>query len=351
MSIEFLGSKRRLLSFLTTHIGAHSTQGQHFVDLFCGTASVSSAFRARGLKVSANDHLGLCSTMAEASLLNCGTPDFCGLVDTGEISAAGHAQPYARVLARLNALDPRQGFVVRSYSPASLRSSGVSRMYFSEENAGRIDAIRQQIDAWEPLLTRGERGLLIADLVRAASARSNTAGTYGCFLKRWKNRALQPLELTGSAPPSRRGRGHAVYRDEAEDLVGQIEADVIYADPPYTKRQYAAYYHVLETIALYDSPRLTGKTGLRPWAVASSDFCYRRKAPAALERLVARIRASHFFMSYSADGQIPDATIREILGQLGSLRVAEVPYPRYRSSNLEHRGPVVNERLYHLQFA
>lgn len=351
MSIEFLGSKRRLLSFLTGQIGKHSHEGQHFVDLFCGTASVSRAFRGRGLRVTANDHLSLCSTMAEAQLLNCGTPRFSGLLADGVIPASGADDPYDSVLAKLNGLGASQGFIHRNYSPASLDTCGVARMYFTEENAGRVDAIRQQIVTWQSLLTPGERSLLIADLIRAASVCSNTAGTYGCFLKQWKGRALQPLELKRSPSPSHRGSGHAVHREDAEDLAGSLEADIVYADPPYTKRQYAAYYHVLETIARYDSPELVGKTGLRPWGAASSDFCYRRKAPAALERLVQRVRAGHLFLSYSADGQIPDATIREILGSHGRLRVAEVPYPRYRSSSLKHRGPVVTERLYHLALA
>ncbi len=348
MAIEFLGSKGRLLSFLTETISKHSVKEGHFVDLFCGTASVSSAFRSHGLRVTANDHLALCSTMAEARLLNRGVPGFDGVVGAGEVSSQNAEHPYDRVLARLNELKPQRGFVFRSYSPASLRTTGVERMYFTEANAARIDAIREQISRWDPLLTRGERSLLIADLVRASSEHSNTAGTYGCFLKSWKPRALEPIELSRSRMLSRRGSGHAVYRTDAESLMASLDADVVYADPPYTKRQYAAYYHVLETIVRNDEPVLTGKTGLRPWAEDSSAFCYRRRAPGALESLIRRIRAKHFFMSYSSDGQIPDSTIREVLSPYGRLAISEVPYQRYRSSARRHRGPVVTERLYHL---
>jgi adenine-specific DNA-methyltransferase len=348
MSIEFLGSKRRLLDFLTQRIGKHAVEGEHFVDLFCGTASVAAAFRGLGLRVTANDHLELCSTMAEARLLNDGLPRFEGLLAAEEIPSGDAEHPYRTVLALLNEISPRDGFVYRSYSPASAQFSDFTRMYFSEENARRIDAIRRQIENWGALLTRGERSLLIADLIRAVSVCSNTAGTYGCFLKRWKPRALQPLQLSPSGQPSSTGTGHSVFRSDAEEIAESVEADVVYADPPYTKRQYAAYYHVLETIARYDSPELIGKTGLRPWAEESSDFCYRRKAPAALERLVGRVRARHFFLSYSADGQIADEAIREILSAHGKLAVAEVPYQRYRSSSLKHRGPLVTERLYHL---
>src|SRR4051794_35473670 len=124
MAIEFLGSKQRLLSFLTERIGAHTSEGQHFVDLFCGTASVAAAFRARGLRITANDHLSLCSTMAEASLLNRGTPRFKGLVAAGEISVDSPEHPYDGILRRLNGLGASKGFVYLSYSPASLETSG-----------------------------------------------------------------------------------------------------------------------------------------------------------------------------------------------------------------------------------
>jgi adenine-specific DNA-methyltransferase len=349
--IEFLGSKRKLLPFLTEKIGSHLREEGHFVDLFCGTASVASAFRANGSRVTANDQLEVCSTIAEASLLNRGTPGFRRLVEAGELFGQDDGDGHERVLARLNALPPSAGFIQRTYSPASFHECGVARMYLTEENAGKIDSIRRQIEDWEPLLTKGEKALLIVDLIAATSRRSNTAGTYGCYLKKWKPRSLEPLVLVRGPEPSQRGSDHAVHRQEAEHLLPSLEADVVYADPPYTKRQYAAYYHLLETIVRYDSPEVTGKTGLRPWSEASSSFCYRRKAPGALERLVGRLRAGHLFLSYNSDGQITDEEIREILSAHGRLDVWEIPYQRYKSSARPHRGPLVTERLYHLTSA
>ncbi|MCZ5120468.1 DNA adenine methylase [Escherichia coli] len=34
----------------------------------------------------------------------------------------------------------------------------------------------------------------------------------------------------------------------------QIQCDLCYIDPPYMKRQYAANYHILETLARGDEP-------------------------------------------------------------------------------------------------
>ena len=55
------------------------------------------------------------------------------------------------------------------------------------------------------------------------------------------------------------------------------ESDVV-TRPADTKRQYAAYYHILETIAHGDEPVVEGITGLRPWKSKASDFCYKRRA-------------------------------------------------------------------------
>ena len=123
-------------------------------------------------------------------------------------------------------------------------------------------------------------------------------------------------------------------------------ADVIYADPPYTKRQYAAYYHLLNSIASDVEPPTTGSTGLPDWHPLASDWCYKRRAPHALERLVAKSSAPVVALSYSSDGHIPDSDIRDILGAHGEVEVYDRERRRYRSSTLEHRSDTVLERLY-----
>ena len=296
--VEFLGSKRSLTNFLTRTIDGFSPQAGHVGDLFCGTASVSAALRARGWRVTANDNLRLCSTFAEAALLFPTSDPFAGL----------GGPKYETVLAELNALQGEPGFIHAHYSPAG------ERMYLTEENAARVDAVRARIRSWEPMLERGERARLLADLTNAVSRVSNTAGTYGCYLQRWKTRALDPITLTPTTSAACAGE-HTVHCTDAEVLAPQLDdASVIYADPPYTKRQYAAYYHLLETIVVGDEPDLLGRTGLRPWREKASDWCYRRRAPEALERLLACLRCEHFLLSYNEDGHISDRTIREILG-------------------------------------
>ena len=74
---------------------------------------------------------------------------------------------------------------------------------------------------------------------------------------------------------------------------GVRRADCIYADPPYTAQQYSRFYHILETLVLYDYPDLQ----LHPWNSSSftqglyrkdrhkSIFCSKAGAPVAFEAL------------------------------------------------------------------
>ena len=55
------------------------------------------------------------------------------------------------------------------------------------------------------------------------------------------------------------------------ELIKEIEGDILYLDPPYNARQYGANYHLLNTIAKYDSFSTKGKTGLRDYQ--KSKYC------------------------------------------------------------------------------
>ena len=342
-SVEYLGNKRQLVPFLMNAFQAVAPDADHAVDLFTGTGTVAAAMKSGGLRITANDHLAWCSTTAEAVLLNDSPPPFAGLANVGR------RIPYQWVLEKLNALPPKPGFVYRHYSPASAGYGDVERRYFTTTNAARIDAIREQIEEWSGYLTRGEHSLLVSDLLRAAAAVSNVAGTYGCFLKGWKPRALEPILVKPTHFIDGRAAGHRVHRAEAADVIERVSAPMIYADPPYTKRQYAAYYHLLETIALADEPTVSGATGLRPWHSHASAWCYKRRAPQALVHLLDHADCKHFFLSYSEDGQIPHERIVEIMESYGPLEVMGRRRPRYRSSRLPHRGAVVQERLYYVR--
>jgi adenine-specific DNA-methyltransferase len=347
VSIEYLGNKTKLIDFIVGPIMI--ARGVRAVaDVFCGTASVSRALGERGIRVVASDHMVLCSTLAEAALLPAHRRPFRTLASS--IHRRGRESTYAAVVRTLNELPPVEGFFFHTYSPAS-SATGTTRMYLTERNAAKVDAVRAQIEEWTPLLSRVERSILMCDLVKAVSMVSNTAGTYGCYLKSWKQRALEPIRLIPSGRSPLSSVGHEVYCADASAVVSQVAVDAIYLDPPYTKRQYAAYYHLLETLVTGTQPEVTGSTGLPAWSEKQSEFCYRHRAAQALDTLLSSVHAPHVFLSYSEDGHIPHTRIIELLGVRGNVCWWEHTTQRYRSSSRAHRGRSLCERLYHLEFS
>jgi adenine-specific DNA-methyltransferase len=313
--MRYIGSKARVVDDLMELIGSPVEEDGVFVDGFCGTGVVAAKAADRGWSVRLNDNLLSAVVVATARLLSSEQVPF------EELGG------YEGAIEKLNAAEPVEGFIWREYSSAG----PAGRRYFTAANAARIDAARQQLRSWEAAerLTTDERSLLKGDLIAAAGRVANIAGTYGCYLSRWTPTALQPFALQ---PRELRQHPvpHSAYCGDVADTP-MAEDDVAYFDPPYTKRQYAAYYHLNETLAWGDEPDVAGKTGLRPWQDRASDYCYKRRALAALQCLIENAPARRVFLSYSSQGHIELEGLCSALEPLGDLSLHEVgPVGRYR---------------------
>ncbi|OME28904.1 DNA methyltransferase [Paenibacillus odorifer] len=307
MTYRYIGSKARLVEEIAEYIGTPSNSGGMFVDAFCGTGVVAETAMKLGWPVWLNDHMVSAGIISAARMISTHEANFKCLGG------------YSEVINILNGLDPLRGFIWREYSPASVLTGDVERRYFTEENAGRIDAIRQQIGLWKKgeLITKLEEKLLIADLLSATNRIANIAGTYGCFLSKWQNQATNSLIMLQRELISQ----PTTVRVTCEDVSNlQVSShDLVYLDPPYTKRQYAAYYHILETIAINDEPEVQGVSGLRPWQTKASDFCYKTRALDALTNLVVNLDSKRILLSYSEEGHVPIDQLMDNLTQVGSV--------------------------------
>lgn len=281
--MDYLGSKAGFAELLTAEFGHLLSPGAVVADVFAGTGAVSLALARRGHVVQANDHLPLSATWLRARLRGA-YADFSGLKPL--VGPLGD-DPLTTIVAQLNACQGETGWVTRNYSPLSAATAGVERMYLTVSNSQKTDAVRHLLRGWRGLLTEVEHALLLTCLLEAVTEVSNIAGTYGCYLKGWKPAALRELVLRPYRDLATTD-GHLVTCRDAELVAAETEAEAIYADPPYTKRQYAAYYHLLNSIATDEEPALTGSTGLPDWRPLASDWCYRSRAPQALERLAAK---------------------------------------------------------------
>lgn len=305
MTFRYIGSKTRLVDQIKDLIGP--LNGGFFVDAFCGTGVVAEAAAEDGWPVRINDHLASAVISASARLIATNEARFAQLGG------------YEEVLRVLNAIRAKEGFIWRTYSPASRDICGIERRYFTSKNAGKIDAIRAQIREWSShsLINETEERLLIADLFGALNRVANIAGTFGCFLAKWTPQAAESLELRPRKLKASKANAVLSVGDVFDVHVGP--EDVVYLDPPYTKRQYASYYHILETVALGDEPQVEGVAGLRPWRDKASDFCYKSRALKTLSRLIEGLRSRRVLLSYSSEGHIAMDELQSELANIGRV--------------------------------
>jgi len=337
MSFRYLGNKTKLSEWIVGEISKVIPIGSKIVDPMCGTASVSLALAKAGYSVIAADALAFPVIHARSRLLAKKAPAF---------KAFGG---YQNAVNWLQSIPPTEGYFFNEFGDAGSPANGRRpRLYFSASNAARIDGIREGIKnlGMSGAITELEHSLLLHSLILSTNKIANISGTYGYFLKELSKNAQQPItfeQLEFEQTPG----NHAVLLGPIEKLAPNICADAVYLDPPYTKRQYAGNYHILETIAQQDYPVAEGDGGLRPWKEQASDFCYRRFAAKAFRRTMEQLIVPHLFISYSQDGQVHEEELLAILKEFGTVTIHQQSYNRYRSNNKAKDGTLF-ERLYHI---
>lgn len=257
---------------------------------------------------------------------------------------------YLAALDWMRSIDPAPGYFHREFSEEGSPVNGrAPRLYFSGANAARIDAIRTGIKELRAAdeLTEIEHSVLLHHLILGTNRVANITGTYGYFRRTMSGPALRQLDFEPITFEKTPGI-HSVLQGEVEKIGPTLGTDAVYLDPPYTKRQYAGNYHVLETLAQEDEPEAAGDGGLRPWTSQASDFCYRRHAGEAFRETLKRLDTDHVFISYSEDGQVSEDELHSILSDFGKVTLHEQPHVRFRSNAGVKDGSVL-ERLYHVR--
>ncbi len=355
--MRYIGSKLNLLSHIEETVDNLGIKEGIFCDLFAGTACVAAHFKRRGFQIISNDLLELSYTFQQALIANNETPTFAGVVKTlGDVpnnSLPLDPSPYDRVVAWLNFLPGKKGFIFHNYCPSG--NNEHSRQYLSDRNGQKIDAIRQQIQQWHNAgeITENEFYLLLLPLLEGTSKVANISGTYGAYLKHWDPRTYKDLSMV-PVQTIRSDMPHQVFRQDANRLIKAIECDILYLDPPYNTRQYLANYHLLETVARYDAPALHGKTGLRDYepgeksAYCSKSDCYR-----VFQELIERANVRYILVSYNNEGILSRDELMSILSLRGEPHCSSsIGYRRFKSNSHGDQSTSANrvqELLFHLE--
>ncbi len=287
--INYIGSKKLLLSALHKIFDKYLTASSTFGDLFAGTGCVArSVLENYQCNVIAND-VQYYSFVINKAQMSTYTKNDLVIIQVK--------------LEEYNKLSGKNGFITINYAPPK-------RSYFTFENARKIDAIRSKLEKDRVSLPSNVYFYLLATLVMAADKIANVAAVYGSYLKTFKKSSLKTLELL-PFNVSNIKRGNVLNCDIFDNQIIKQKYDVVYLDPPYTGRQYSQYYHILETIAKYDNPEIFGKTG-RPIQQYQSPFSLKNRMLTSLQDLVSKLNTKVIIMSYSSSGTLSLKEIKSL---------------------------------------
>ena len=307
---RYLGNKYKLLPFITRVVNEECSAVNTVADIFAGTGAVASAFTDK--KIITNDIM--------YSNYICHVAWF-GSEEYSEGKIVDLIMFYNEI----------------EVAEDNYMSENFADTYFSLMDCRKIGFIRQDIEDKykEGDINARERAMLITSLLYAMDKIANTCGHYDAY--RQGVEFEKHLELFVPQPEDNLNENNACYNMDTNKLVKNIEADLVYIDPPYNSRQYCDAYHLLENIARWDKPKVFGVAKKMDRTVLKSDYCT-KKATAAFEELIDSIRTKYILLSYNnmaekgndrSNAKISDDDIMRILQKKGKVKVFSEDYKAF----------------------
>lgn len=351
--MNYIGSKLSLLKFLDESI--EKVAGKNcrvFCDLFAGTGIVGTHFKKKGYQVIANDIQYYSFVLNKQYIENHRQLKFKNLEEIlPQLKEVSIENRKTTVCEYLSNLKGAKGFIYKNYCVGGTKGKGHERQYFSDENGKKCDAIRMKIEEWKnsEMIINNEYYFLLATLIETIDKYANTASVYGAYLKKLKKTAqknivLKPAELIIN------DRDHKVFNEDINQLIQKIEGDILYLDPPYNQRQYATNYHLLETIAKYDNPKIHGKTGLRNYESQKSVYCSCPKVKTAFRNIIANAKVKYIFLSYNNEGLMTANDIKEIMSSRGKYGYFAKPHSRFKADKNKNRDYSADRTMEYLHY-
>jgi adenine-specific DNA-methyltransferase len=354
MPVRYMGTKRALAPLVREMIVDLDIDGP-IADLFSGMGSVASSLAPR-YPVLTNDTLTFTSAFARARFLNYERPSAAALrailLPTFLTTRRSLRERFAERLSTERKLYDSTVRRFRNYVETAdhvgtsviLRNEAnkaralndsddyclttlyFSAGYFSTSQAIDFDALRFAIDTHA---SRSIRDWALSAWLSTAAILVNAPGHAAQFLKpttdematrvrrQWRRPVwetfVERLEaITPVGDRSWRARNR-VTTEDALDLVNSAILDdisVVYADPPYTSDQYSRFYHLHETMYLYDFPASSGIGRYRD-ARFHTTFSMVRTVEKAFEQLASALsaRGKPLVLSYPANGLLSEVGV------------------------------------------
>lgn len=314
-SRRYIGSKSKLTNWIIDTILSETKDVKSFLDIFAGTASVAKAASEYFPNIIVNDILHANNVIYKAFFKDT-------TWDKEKVE---------------NLLD-----YYNSVCPIDLKDNYFSKnfgdKFFDSLNAKKIGFIREDIEKRKDELTDKEYSVLLTTLIYNIDKIANTVGHFDAYIKKpiqYKElilRLIKPFDIPDIQ----------IFQKDANILAREIQADLVYIDPPYNSRQYSRFYHIYDNIVKWKKPPLFG-VALKPEAENMSTYCT-VKAKDAFRDLIENLKVKYIAVSYnntynsksnSSENKIKLETIEEILKERGSTKIFECSHRFFNTGKTE----------------
>ena len=323
---RYLGNKYKLLPFIKRVVDTECRNIESVADIFAGTGAVSSAF--------VDDKIIITNDLMYSNYI-CNYAWFSG--------QSYNPQVVIDYVVKYNQLENLED---------NYMSKNFGNTYFSIEDCLRIGFIREDIENnfKSGKINKRERAILITSLLYAMDKIANTCGHYDAYRKNVKFE--KSLELFVPLAKVQNNENNLCFNMDANDLVKNIYADLVYIDPPYNSRQYCDAYHLLENVALWQKPEVHGVARKMDRKNMKSQYCT-KNATLVFEQLINDINARYILFSYNnmetkgndrSNAKIADSDIMRILNNKGEVKVFEEDYKPFTTGKSDIKGN--KERLF-----
>lgn len=317
---RYLGNKYKLLDFIKSTVNRECSAINTVADIFAGTGSVASAFSDK--KLITNDLLYF-NYICHVAWFGSQKYDKEKIID---------------LVCFYNAVQPDE---------ENYMSENFSDTFFSATDCRKIGFIREDIESKykSDQINARERAILITSLLYAMDKIANTCGHYDAYIRNAE--FCRHIELAVPLASNDNNENNQCYNEDANELVKRIEADLVYIDPPYNSRQYCDSYHLLENVARWEKPKVSGVALKMDRSKLKSDYCT-SSAAQAFEDLVSHIKAKYILLSYNnellrymfgtfknLDKQVTFETIDAIIEKYGLSNTEKYGYDFYGCNSAE----------------
>lgn len=321
---RYLGNKYKLLNFIRGIVEQECNNIDTVADIFAGTGAVASAF---------TDKILITNDILYSNYI-------CHLAWFGKQKYS--QSKIEKLLVYYNN--------VNSFS-TNYMSDTFSDTFFSHENCKKIGFIREDIEKQfnAKKINERERAILITSLLYSIDKIANTCGHYDAYRKNGElNKNFELL----IPQPDINLKNNQIFNMDANELVKNIEADLVYIDPPYNSRQYCDAYHLLENVATWKKPEVSGVARKMDRTKLKSEYCT-SNATKAFEELVSNIKAKYILLSYNnmenkgnsrSNAKISDEDILKILRSKGDVKIFSQKYKSFTTGKSDIQNN--EERLF-----